>query len=67
MRFSRNLKKSVYRSYVRPAILYGNEAWCLNESEMGFYDRWRSMVRAMCGVQLNFRKCYGLDVDVGFE
>ena len=29
------LKGAVYKSYVRPAILYGNEAWCLKESEMG--------------------------------
>ena len=29
------LKRAVYESYVRPAILYGSEAWCLKESEMG--------------------------------
>ena len=29
------LKGAVYESYVRPAILYGSEAWYLNESEMG--------------------------------
>ena len=29
------LKGAVYKSYVRPAILYGGEAWCLEESEMG--------------------------------
>ena len=34
-RFPLWLKKAVYESYVRPAILYGSEAWCLNESEMG--------------------------------
>ena len=28
------LKGTVYESYVRPAILYGSEAWCLKESEM---------------------------------
>ena len=33
--FPLRLKWSVYRSYVRPAILYGSEAWCLKESEMG--------------------------------
>ena len=26
-------------SYVRPEILHGREAWCLNESEMGMFQR----------------------------
>ena len=40
-----------------PAILYGSEAWCLKESEMGILQRTEgSMVRAMCGVQLKDRK-----------
>ena len=34
-RFPLRVKWAVYRSYVRLAILYGNEAWCLKESEMG--------------------------------
>ena len=34
-RFPLRLKEAVYKSYVRPAILYGSEAWCLKESEMG--------------------------------
>ena len=34
-RFPLKLIKAVYRSYVGPAMLYGNEAWCLKESEMG--------------------------------
>ena len=53
-KFPLRLKGVVYKSYVRPAILYGSEMWCLRESEMGVL--WRtesSMVRAMCGVQLN--------------
>ena len=47
------LKGAVYESYVRSAILYGSEAWCLKESEIGILQ-WtgRSMVRVMCGVQL---------------
>ena len=32
-RFPLRLKGTVYKSYVRPAILYGREAWCL-------IDRW---------------------------
>ena len=34
-RFPLGLKGAVYGSYVRPAILYGGEAWYLKESEMG--------------------------------
>ena len=51
------LKWAVYKSYVRPTFLYGNEAWCLKESEMGNFQRTkRSMVRAICGVQLKDRE-----------
>ena len=56
-RFSLQLKRAVYGSYIRPAILYGSEAWCLKESEIGILRRTeRSMVGAMCGVQLKDRK-----------
>ena len=34
-RFPLRLKGSIYKSYVRPAMLYGSEAWCLKVSEMG--------------------------------
>ena len=45
------------RPYIRPAILYESEAWCLKESEMGILQRTeRSMVSAMCGVQLKDQK-----------
>ena len=45
------LKGAVYESYIRPTILYGREVrWeFLRRTE-------RSMVRAMCGVQLKDRK-----------
>ena len=33
--FPQKLKSAVYMGYVRPANLYGSEAWCLKESEMG--------------------------------
>ena len=35
MKFPLRLKEAVYESYIRPAILYGSEAWCLKESVMG--------------------------------
>ena len=34
-RFPLMLKRVVYKSYVKPAILFGNEVYCLMESEMG--------------------------------
>ena len=33
-RFPLKLNWGVYKSYIRPAILYGSEVWCLKESEM---------------------------------
>ena len=33
-RFPLKLKGAVYKSYVRPAILNGSEAYCLKESEI---------------------------------
>ena len=56
-RFAQKRKGASYKSYLRPAILYGSEAWCLKQSEMGILRRTeRSMVRAMCEVQLKDRK-----------
>ena len=56
-RFSPKMKGAVNKSYVRPAILYGSERWCLKESEKGILQRTeRSMVRAMCAVQVSDRK-----------
>ena len=56
-RFPLRLKGAVYESHVWPAILYGGEVWYLKESEMWILRRTeRSMVRAMCGVQLKDRK-----------
>ena len=56
-RFPLRLKGAVYGSYVCLTILFGSEAWCLKESEMGILQMTgRSSVSAMCGVQLNDRK-----------
>ena len=38
-RFLLRLNKAVYWSCVRPAILYGSEAWCLKESDIGILHR----------------------------
>ena len=34
-RFPLKLKRAVHKSYIRQAIIYGSDAWCLKESEMG--------------------------------
>ena len=47
------MKGAANKRYVSPAILYGSEAWCLRESEMGILHQIeRTMVRVMCGAQL---------------
>ena len=68
-RFRLKLNGVVHKSYVKPAMLYGIEEWCLRETEMGVLVRTeRSMVRAMCGIQHKDRKkIYGFDVHVGFH
>ena len=46
-----------YKSYVKPALLLGGDTLCLKVSEMEILCRTeRSMVRAVCGVQLKDRK-----------
>ena len=48
---------TVIKSYITRAILYGRDEWCLKESEMGILRRTeRSIVKAMCGLQLKDRK-----------
>ena len=54
--FSLRPKGVSYKSYVRLGIMYGSEAWCLKESEIGILQRTeRSMGRAMCAVHLKNR------------
>ena len=59
------LKVSVYKSYVRPAMLYQSEAWCLKESMVQILRRTeRSMVWSAAQRQ---KKIYRFDVHVGLE
>ena len=56
-RFSLHMKGMIRRSYVRSAMLYGSETWCLRENEMAILKRTeRAVVRAMCGVKLMERR-----------
>ena len=55
-RFSLRMKRMVYRSCVRSAMLYGSETWRLRESEMTILRTERAMVRSMCGVKSQDRK-----------
>ena len=44
-KFCLMLNRTVYKSYVRPAILDGSEAWYLKECEMGILQmKGRSMI-----------------------
>ena len=55
--FLLSYKAAAYKSYIRPAMLYGCEAWCLKEIEMGLLQRTEgSIVRAMCVVQFRDRE-----------
>ena len=50
-------ERNLYKSYVSPVILYGSEARCLKENDMGiFRSTERSMVRAMCGMLMSDKK-----------
>ena len=52
-RFALKLKGVVCRSCVRPTILYGSEAWCMKENDLGILQRTEgSVLREMCGVQI---------------
>ena len=43
--------------HFRPALLYGSEEWCLEESELGILQMVeRYMVGAICGIQLKDKK-----------
>ena len=52
-RFLLKRKGMLYRSCVRPAMLYGSKTWCLRENEMAILRRTeRATVRTMCGPKL---------------
>ena len=56
-RFPLRMKGKIYRSCIRSAILYGSEAWCLNENKKAILRRMeRAMVRAMCDQKVVDRK-----------
>ena len=56
-KFPPKLKGVVYQSYVRPAIMGESKAWCLVQGKMIILHRAeRSIVRAMCGVQIKHAK-----------
>ena len=51
------MKGKVYRCCVRPAILYGSEAWCLIENEKAILRKnERIIVRATWGQKVDDRK-----------
>ena len=57
------LNGPVYESYVRPAILYGSESWCLKECEMGIMkDRMIHGESNVWSAAQSQKKIYGFDV-----
>ena len=47
------IKKRIYQSYVRSAMLYGSERWCLRENEMTILRRAKkATMRAMCKIKV---------------
>ena len=47
------MKGKIYKSYVRSAMLYESETWCLRENEVAILRKAkRSIVRAICSVKL---------------
>ena len=52
-KFSVKMKERISQSYVRSAMLYGSEMWCLRENEMAILRRTeKAMMRAMCKVKV---------------
>ena len=59
------VKSKVYCCFLRLAILYENEAWCLKENEKAILRRTeRAMVRAMCGMKVVDRKTTEEQIDI---
>ena len=63
-RFPLKLKEVAYKSHIRPAILYGSEAWWLKESEMDRKIHGESNVWSTAQRQ---KQIYGFDVYAGLE
>ena len=52
-KFLLKVKKRIYQSCVRLAMMYGSETWSLRENEMAIFKRTeKAMRRAMHGVKL---------------
>ena len=53
MKFPLKIKGTVCKSYVRSALLYGREIWCLYQNEIAILQiTERATVKNMCGVKL---------------
>ena len=59
------VKSKVYCCFLRLAILYESEAWCLKENEKEILRRTeRAMMRAMCGMKVVDRKTTEEQIDI---
>ena len=67
-RFPLERKGAVYKSYVRPAMLYGSETWCLKKRDGNFTkDRAIHDESNVWSAAQRCKEIYGFDVDVEFE
>ena len=51
-KFLVKMKERIYQSYIRSAMLYGSETWCLKENKMAILRTKKAMMRAMCKVKV---------------
>ena len=50
------MKRRICQSFVRSAMLYGSETWCLRKNQMVILRRIeKAIMRAMCGVKIEKR------------
>ena len=67
-RFSLKVKRMVYQTCVRVAMLYGSEAWCLRENEIPIFRRTESNGESNVWCKTDGEKeDRGPDGDVGIE
>ena len=52
-KFLLKMKRKIYQSCIRSAMLYGSKTWCLRENEMAILRRTeKAMMKATCGVKI---------------
>ena len=50
------MKRKIYNSYVKSAMLYGSKTWCLRENTVAILRRAERFMRTMCSIKLVDKK-----------